>query len=177
VQIADASPARAFDSIRARRATPDDLARLYTARGATFVAVAAGICGDGAQDAVHDAFVRALVRLGSLRSRGALEGWVWRIVLNEARRRARSERPTAELDDTDATGAEAPVDPRAIRARALVARLPPRQREVVFLRYFADLDEASIAGALGIRRGTVAATLHRVHARMRVALDQEGLEP
>jgi RNA polymerase sigma factor (sigma-70 family) len=177
VQLADESPARAFDSIGARRATPDDLARLYAARGSTFVAVAAGICGDGAQDAVHDAFVRALVRLGSLRSRGALEGWVWRIVLNEARRRTRSRRPDDAPAETEAAAAERVVDARAVRVRALVARLPRRQREVVFLRYFADLDEASIAAALGIRRGTVAATLHRVHVSMRTALDQGGLEP
>jgi RNA polymerase sigma factor (sigma-70 family) len=177
VQLADDSPAHAFDSIGARRATPDDLAGLYAARGSTFVAVAAGICGDGAQDAVHDAFVRALLRLGSLRSRGALEGWVWRIVLNEARRRARSARPADAPVAAEVAIAEGLVDPRAIRVRALVGRLPPRQREVVFLRYFADLDEASIASALGIRRGTVAATLHRVHARMRAVLDQGGLEP
>jgi RNA polymerase sigma factor (sigma-70 family) len=177
VQLADESPARAFDSVGARRATRDDLARLYSARGSTFVAVAAGICGDAAPDAVHDAFVRALVRLGSLRSRGALEGWVWRIVLNEARRRARSGFSTDVLVETEVVTSEVLTDPRAQRARALVARLPPRQREVVFLRYFADLDEASIASALGIRRGTVAATLHRVHARMRAALDEGGLEP
>jgi RNA polymerase sigma factor (sigma-70 family) len=177
VQIADDSPARAFDSIGARRATPDDLARLYEARGSTFVAVAAGVCGDGAADAVHDAFVRALLRLGSLRSRGALESWVWRIVLNEARRRARSGRVADVLVDTEEAAAEGTADPRTTRVRALVARLPRRQREVVFLRYFADLDEASIAAALGIRRGTVAATLHHVHVRMRTALDEGGLEP
>jgi RNA polymerase sigma-70 factor (ECF subfamily) len=177
VQIADDSPARRFDSIGARCATPDDLARLYEARGSTFVAVAAGICGDAAQDAVHDAFVRALLRLGSLRSRGALESWVWRIVLNEARRRARSGLPADVRIDSEALVADGPVDPRAVRVRSLVAQLPQRQREVVFLRYFADLDEASIASALGIRRGTVAATLHQVHARMRAALDEGGLEP
>jgi RNA polymerase sigma factor (sigma-70 family) len=54
--------------------------------------------------------------------------------------------------------------------RTLVAGLPPRQRTVVFLRYYADLDEQAIAAALGIRRGTVAATLHQVHARVRASL-------
>lgn len=173
VQYADDVSGRAFDSVRARRAGPDDLARLYNARSAAFVAVAFAICGDGAQDAVHDAFVRALLGLGSLRARGSLEGWVWRIVVNEARRRVPPARTDEIADVPDATIIGEPPDARAVKARALVARLPQRQREVVFLRYFADLDEASIGSTLGISRGTVAATLHRVHQRLRSALDEK----
>ncbi len=41
----------------------------------------------------------------------------------------------------------------------LVAKLPERQRLAVFLRYYADLDYAAIGTALGIRTGTVSATL------------------
>jgi RNA polymerase sigma factor (sigma-70 family) len=52
--------------------------------------------------------------------------------------------------------------------------LPLRQREIAFLRYFADLDEASIAARLCIHRGTVASTLHRVRERVRQAIDDEG---
>ena len=45
--------------------------------------------------------------------------------------------------------------------RELVERLPRRQREVVVLRYVADLDLASIAELLGIDVGTVKSSLSR----------------
>jgi RNA polymerase sigma factor (sigma-70 family) len=175
MQFADEAIAVSLRGLSARRATPEDLGDLYARRGVAFLAVATTICGDAAPDAVQEAFVRALVGVGSLRARGALEAWVWRIVLNEARRR-RTGDPLTRADASpprpvwpdDASPAEALV-------RSLVADLPARQREVVFLRYFADLDEASIAAALGVRRGTVAATLHRVRTRLRAAIEQEGI--
>ncbi len=44
---------------------------------------------------------------------------------------------------------------------------------MLFLRYYADLDYASIAGALGIRRGTVSATLNQAHEALRLLLGEE----
>jgi RNA polymerase sigma factor (sigma-70 family) len=53
--------------------------------------------------------------------------------------------------------------------------LPERQRLVLFLRYYADLDYAAIADALEIKSGTVAATLHTAHAALRrQLLEVEG---
>jgi RNA polymerase sigma factor (sigma-70 family) len=56
--------------------------------------------------------------------------------------------------------------------RALVAALPERQRLVLFLRYYADLDYERIALALGISPGTVAATLNQAHSRLRAQLEE-----
>jgi RNA polymerase sigma factor (sigma-70 family) len=57
--------------------------------------------------------------------------------------------------------------------REHVAGLPERQRLVLFLRYYADLDYAAIARVLGIRRGTVSATLSQAHAALRPLLAEE----
>jgi RNA polymerase sigma factor (sigma-70 family) len=46
-------------------------------------------------------------------------------------------------------------------AVAALRRLPPRQREALVLRYFADLPESEIAQAMGISRGTVKSTTAR----------------
>ena len=54
--------------------------------------------------------------------------------------------------------------------RAALARLPARQRAAVVLRYHADLNEAEIAEALGIPRGTVKSRLFNGLARLRTAL-------
>jgi hypothetical protein len=46
---------------------------------------------------------------------------------------------------------------------------------VAFLRYSADVDEESLASALGMCRGTVAATLHRVHSLVLAVIREGGL--
>jgi RNA polymerase sigma factor (sigma-70 family) len=46
---------------------------------------------------------------------------------------------------------------------AVVASLAPRQREVVVLRYLADLDEAQIARIMGVTRSSVSSALTQAH--------------
>ena len=52
-------------------------------------------------------------------------------------------------------------------------RLPARRRQVVFLRYFADLSYAAIAELAGISEGTVAATLAQAHDALRHELESQ----
>lgn len=60
------------------------------------------------------------------------------------------------------------------RLWAEVRALPERQRQMVVLRYVADLAEGDIAGVLGVSRGTVASTLS--DARRRLAGRLDGFE-
>lgn len=48
-----------------------------------------------------------------------------------------------------------------------MARLTPRQRTVLVLRYFEDLSETEAAGALGCSVGTIRSTTYRSLARLR----------
>ena len=151
------------------------LERLYRDRYTTFLRVAYAITADeeAARDAVHDGFVRAVRDRRTYRASGPLEAWVWRIVVNEARKRRASDararvRDPARMADersTNGSGGDA-------RVRGLVAALPERQRLVLFLRYYADLDYAAIASALGIAEGTVAATLNAARATLRTRLTE-----
>ena len=166
--------------MRARRTNGADLdaiETIYRTRFGAFVRTAAAICGDAeaARDVVQEAFAQAIRRSAGFRGAGSLEGWLWRIVVNAARSRRR-----AALAEASAPSAEsyAPSpngrahDPEAAAIRALLAELPERQRLVVFLRYFADLDHARIAEALDIRPGTVGATLNAAHAVLRRRLEE-----
>ena len=167
-------PARVLSIMRKGRSVDRaaEIEQIYRARYATFLRVAVGILRDEqlAEEAVHDAFVRALRHRSSFGGRGSLEAWLWRIVVNEARRPGVSELERRAVPPS-ALSEESVVAPNGHRDHgaldALVAALPERQRFALFLRYYADLDYEAIAEALGIKSGTVAATLHAAHAALR----------
>ena len=149
----------------------DELEALYRSRFEIFARVAASVTGDSerARDAVQEAFATAVRKRGSFRREGPLEAWVWRIVLNAARSDVRRSIPAVDYDEPAATNGHPERD---AELRVVLARLPERQRIAVFLRYYADLDEAAIGQALGIRTGTVAATLNAAHAALRSQLQE-----
>ena len=153
-------------------ATLDEIEALYRARLPVFRRVARGIVGDAdaARDAVQDAFAGAVVSRGEFRREGSLEGWLWRAVVNAAlmQQRTARRRPAEPLDEAGQfatrNGHESGFDPRL---RAAVAALSERQRQMVFLRYYAGLDYATIAEALEVSAGTVAATLSSARSALR----------
>jgi RNA polymerase sigma-70 factor (ECF subfamily) len=147
----------------------EELETLYRGRLLEFTRVATAIAGDeeSGPDAVQDAFAKALRQRRRFRGDGSLEAWVWRIVVNSARdarrRRRRPQSPTP-----------APVEARADELGLPLELLSERQREVLFLHYYADLDYATIAHALEISPGTVGATLSAARQRLRGALTKEA---
>jgi RNA polymerase sigma-70 factor (ECF subfamily) len=155
--------------------TAPAIERLYRQRYARFRNGIAPVAGsyEAAHDAVQEGFARALRSSGQYAGRGSLEGWVWRIVLRTAleQRRPGEELP---LDDVDPVFVEPERD---FALAAAVQALPPRRRLVVFLRYFADLPYETIAEALAIDEGTVAATLAQARQALAVTLDEEGVRP
>ena len=56
---------------------------------------------------------------------------------------------------------------------AALRTLPARQREALVLRYYGDLSEAQIAGAMGISRGAVKSHTARAMSALRVVLERE----
>jgi RNA polymerase sigma-70 factor (ECF subfamily) len=146
-----------------------ELELLYATRRTSLVRLAWAICGDSerAADAVQDAFVACVRARDSFRGEGPLEAWVARAVVNAARKTRGRRRPL--LAPVEVADGPSSVDPRIAPA---VAALPERQRLVVFLRYYVDLDYRAIATVLGIEVGTVSATLAAAHGSLRVALEE-----
>ena len=158
--------------MKRKGATPADLENLYRHRFEHFARVASAICGDvdRGRDAVQAAFTTAVRKRRSFRGSGPVEAWVWRIVVNEARRIARE--PLAEpLGTIDRPSVNGHGD-NQLGLRAWIAALPARQREALFLRYYADLDYRAIADVLGIEVGTVSATLSTAHEALRKRLEE-----
>jgi RNA polymerase sigma-70 factor (sigma-E family) len=99
------------------------------------------------------------------------EAWVARVASNLAidllRRRGRPiEAPPEPMPDLGVHVAERMELVQALR------RLPRRQRQVVVLRYLADLPERHVAEQLGCTTGTVKQHASRGLAALRAALDE-----
>jgi RNA polymerase sigma-70 factor (ECF subfamily) len=156
--------------VKAEGARVEELEAVYRSGFESFVRVATVITHDAeaARDAVQAAFVAAIRGRGGYRGESALEGWVWRIVVNEARRAARTRLDADDLPEAVAANGHGGDD---LGVRRYVAALPQRQREAVFLRYFADLDYRTIARVLDLEPGTVSATLSAAHQTLRKRLE------
>lgn len=151
----------------------EEIERLYRNSFVGFRNAMATVSGDweSARDAVQEGFARAYRSRRQFRGDGSLEGWVWRIVLRTAVEQHRRDRPVP-LGEVEADL----VEPERDRVLAEAMReLPPRRRLMVFLRYFADLDYATIAEACEVEEGTVAATLAQARKSLAAILDEQGV--
>jgi RNA polymerase sigma factor (sigma-70 family) len=152
-------------------ASLDDIEEIYRSRGGDFLRVALARTGDVdcARDAVQEGFARAIRSRERFRGSGSLEAWICRCVLNAARDQVRT-LPQLTLDELAPTDASPEVPDEAVRDA--IQRLPQRQRDALFLRHYLDFDYAQIAEALGVRVGTVSATLHAARAALGRALEE-----
>lgn len=126
-----------------------------------------------AEDLAQETLARAFQRWRKIQTYD--EAWTVRVTTNLAigRWRRRSDQDhQIEVGAAADTGLADRLD--LIRA---LQQLPKRQREVVALRYLADLSEAQIADQLGCSRGSVKQHAHRGLASLRQKLDQHVLEP
>ena len=133
--------------------------------------------GDGpdAEDVTSETFERALRYRSSYdRTKGEPATWLVGI----ARRcieDARSPRPTpvAELPDAAGPGELAEDAIRRLDLAAAVATLADRDRELIALRYGADLTARQIAALLDLKTNAVEVALHRALERLRAAMRGE----
>jgi RNA polymerase sigma-70 factor (ECF subfamily) len=145
---------------------------IYRQRFHQFVRVAQAITRtrESAIDAVQEAFASALRNRLDYRGDGPLEAWVWRSVVNAAQRSLRN--PGAAFPGVDEAAATPRDHVEDDHVRTVIASLPERQRLVLFLRYYGDLDYRAIADALDLETGTVGATLSQAHASLRRLLTE-----
>jgi RNA polymerase sigma factor (sigma-70 family) len=154
-----------------------EIESLYRERFADFVAVAASIVGEreSAREAVQDAFASVVRTRRDFRREAPLEAWVWRAVINSARKKKqRYVREVHACTTAPAMNGAAPDQEERldVGVSTLVAALPERQRLALFLRYYADLDYRQIANILGVTTGTVSASLYAAHNTLRQAVSE-----
>jgi RNA polymerase sigma-70 factor (sigma-E family) len=133
-------------------------------------AVLLGCSPHDAEDAAQEALVRCYVAWARVRAADDPEAYVYRVLVNGVRRARRrrwwGEIPSEVLPESPAQDDVAAAVVVSHPLRRSLARLPLRQRQVLVLRYYADLSEHQIADALGIAPGTVKSRASRAIAAL-----------
>ncbi len=119
-------------------------------------------------DLVQDVFLKAMRRLGSLRSPEAFGPWLAAIARNRARDHYRRGEDTFELPE-DLPGAPHP-EGEAMAVLAAIRRLPEAYRETLVLRLVEGMTGPEIAERTGLTPGSVRVNLHRGLSMLREAL-------
>ncbi|MGW1765593.1 RNA polymerase sigma factor [Streptomyces sp. NPDC002073] len=148
---------------------PPTVSELYHAHRLRMVRLAVLLVDDlaTAEDVVQDAFTALYRRHGEHpREVDNALAYLRMAVVNTSRsvlRRRRTARawiPPAPVDVPSAAD-HVVLDEAHREVLAALARLTPRRRQVLVLRYWADLSEAEIATTLGISRGAVKSNASR----------------
>jgi RNA polymerase sigma-70 factor, ECF subfamily len=130
--------------------------------------------GDGpaAEDVTSQTFERALRYRESFDGRrGDVVGWLIGIARRCIVDAAPTEVPIAAVPETTSTGDLEADAIRRLDLTAALARLDERDRELLALRYGADLTARQIGEVLGLRTNSVEVALHRALARLRELLE------
>ena len=134
-----------------------------------------------AEDVTAQAFERAFRKARSYDpGKGGARAWLFGIArhaaLDELRRRKRTATLAAEPADATAAAPDEAADTALRRAalRAALATLPPRERELIALKFHAGLDNAELAAVLGIGVSNAGTQLHRAMTKLRRAVDDRA---
>ncbi|QEE45349.1 sigma-70 family RNA polymerase sigma factor [Rhizobium sp. WL3] len=173
--------------------------QLYRRHNAAMIRFCTGIvlARDIAEEIVQDTWVAVLGRIDLFEGRSSLASWIYAILINKARTRARREGRTVSFDDQsgdtpfaaafDHRGRwqtmpelweeltpERHVEGRSIlqHVEAAIEALPASQRAVLILRGQQELDPTEVCALLGISEGNMRVLLHRARVTVRNALDR-----
>lgn len=152
---------------------------LYSAHYRSLVRLSALLVRDAgtAEEVVQDAFVAMHNGWRRLRDPEKALSYLRQAVVNRSRsvlrHRAVVEKYAPKgLPDAPSAENGAIVELERSAVKEALSHLPTRQREALVLRYYGDLSEAEIAGAMGISRGAVKSHTARGMAALRSVLEQ-----
>lgn len=148
--------------------------------------VAMGILGNAAdaEDASHDAFIRAYENLRRYDLSRRFSTWLFAITANLCKNKLRRERFFAPLRHASRLAANSNFNPAeqaakeelSMKVRESLDELSFKYRAPLVLRFYADMDYKEIAHALNLPEGTVKTRLHRGKLELRRILEQKGVK-
>lgn len=150
-----------------------------------------------AEEVVQDTWVAVLTGIEGFESRSSLAGWIYAILINKGRSRAKRDGRAISFDgEGEDDGLSAAFDGRGrwkdmpelwetvtpdriVEGKSMLAHvtlaieaLPPAQRSVLLLRGQQELDAAEVCRILDISEGNMRVLLHRARLSIRKALDE-----
>jgi RNA polymerase sigma-70 factor (sigma-E family) len=165
LRMLDAPPAPDPHTSRDSPLTLEDLYRQHRMR---LVRLAVLLVDEAstAEDVVQEAFTGLHRHWAGLRDETAALGYLRTAVVNGSRsvlRRRKTARGYVPPHQANARSAEslAMLTTEHQSVVTALGQLPPRQREVLVLRYYGGMSEAEIATATGVSRGTVKSSASR----------------
>jgi RNA polymerase sigma-70 factor (ECF subfamily) len=132
------------------------------------------------EDLVHEVFLRALPRLGSLREASRFGAWLAAITRNMANDYYRQPQVQIECcdDSADVSAGAAPNEQAQTREAAEILEsiraLPEAYRETLILRLVEGMTGPEIAAKTGLSHGSVRVNLHRGMQQLRDKLSERG---
>jgi RNA polymerase sigma-70 factor (sigma-E family) len=152
---------------------------LYTEHYRALVWLAALLVRDigTAEEVVQDSFVAMHRGWNRLRDSDKAVSYLRQSVVNRSRSVLRhravvdrnAPKPSPDMPSAE-QGALVLLERSAVTAA--LGTLPPRQREALVLRFYADMSEAQIAAAMQISRGAVKSHTARAMSALRTALER-----
>jgi len=160
-----------------------DITELYAAHRLSLVRLAVLLVDDfaSAEDVVQDAFAGLARRPEAVKDPSKALAYLRVSVVNTSRSALRRRRTARAYTPPHDLSPPSPEDSAVLAEehRAVITALrtlPPRQREVLVLRYWSHLSEAEIARTLGISAGTVKSTASRALAALEKAMTKSSGE-
>ncbi|MBT4624225.1 MAG: sigma-70 family RNA polymerase sigma factor [Verrucomicrobia bacterium] len=171
---------------------------VYRKHNNSLIRIATGIVriAATAEEVTQDTWLAVLRNIGGFEGRSSLAGWIYSILVNKARTRAKRDGRSVSFDaggeDDNLAAAfdgrgrwkdmpdlwEELTPERILAGRnvmdhviAAIEALPPGQRSVIILRAQHELEADEVCTALGISEGNMRVLLHRARLTIRAALD------
>jgi RNA polymerase sigma-70 factor, ECF subfamily len=172
---------------QARAGDTEAFSEICRIHGIRLLRQAMTLCGDAtlAEDLAQDTLVEAWKSLRRYNGRCRFFTWLYAILLNRHRNLLRQKRPlpfsafarpdhdefqkhfTNLVDHGSLPDEAAQLHEQAAQVRACLQALPAKQRQVIYLRFYADDSLEGIAAALGCSVGTVKSRLFHALDRLR----------
>jgi RNA polymerase sigma factor (sigma-70 family) len=154
----------------------DSFGKLCERYYAAMAAVAYSALADHqlAEDAVQEAFARALVNLRKLKTPAKFAPWLAQICRNVAIDMGRARRRTPTIEDPPAVQDEPQRDSPVEVVRRAINDLPKPMREVLILRYYDDRSYEQISAVLGLSKGAINGLVTRAKRKLAKSLRRRG---
>ena len=134
---------------------------------------------DNAEDAVQEAVIGLWKQRESLKTSVDMKSLCGTVVKRRCIDMLRKQRPEVPIDESLMLTEPSPdeySEERYLMSRAMVDRLPARQRDVILMKYEEGMDNKTIEKATGMSSTHVYATLSRAYKALRDALTQKKEE-